>query len=89
MLGEDTEELKKIFEGTSEINTVLKKCKRPLFIIGESALELKNSQFIVEETFNFLKKNNFVNDDWNGFNILSQNASSIGALDLRFFNINE
>ena len=31
-------------------------------------------------------KNKFINEDWNSFNILSQNAATVGALDLNFFN---
>ena len=31
---------------------------------------------------NFLKKNNFINKDWNAFNFLPQNASTVGLIDL-------
>ena len=37
---------------------------------------LKNSK-------NFLKKNNFITKEWNAFNILSQNASTVGLIDLK------
>ena len=87
ILGEDLEELKKIFDGKSEFNKKLSLSQKPLFIIGESALSSKNGKFILEETKNYLNKNNFINEKWNSFNILFQNASSIGALDLNFYNI--
>ena len=32
-----------------------------------------------------MKKNNFINENWNAFNVLLQNASSVGAIDLGFF----
>ena len=33
-------------------------------------------------------KNNFVNDHWNAFNILTQNASRVGAIDLGLYQLN-
>ena len=89
LLGEDIDELKNIFEGKSDISKKLNNAKRPLFIIGESALELKNAEYILNETKNFLVKNNFINDTWNALNILIQNASTVGAIDLKFYNIEE
>ena len=88
ILSEDLLELKKIFDGKSEFSKKLSLSKKPLFIIGESALSTKNGKFILEETKNFLNKNNFINEKWNSFNVLLQNASSVGALDLSFYNIN-
>ena len=89
LLGDDINELKNIIEGKSNINEKLKNAKRPLFIIGESALELKNAKYILEETKSFLIKNNFINDIWNALNILIQNASTVGAIDLKFYNIED
>ena len=62
--------------------------KKPIFIIGESALELKNGKLILEKIKDFLSKKNFINENWNAFNVLNQNASSVGALDLEFYNSN-
>ena len=31
-------------------------------------------------------KNKFINENWNSFNILTQNAATVGALDLNFCN---
>jgi NADH-quinone oxidoreductase subunit G len=89
LLGDDINELKNIIEGKSNINEKLKNAKKPLFIIGESALELKNAKYILEETKSFLIKNNFINDIWNALNILIQNASTVGAIDLKFYNIED
>ena len=89
LLGEDINELKNVIEGKSVFNTELKNKKKPIFIIGESALELANAKYILEQTKNFLIKNNFINDKWNAFNILTQNASTVGAIDLKFYNIKD
>jgi NADH-quinone oxidoreductase subunit G len=56
--------------------------KKPIIIIGESALELKSGKYIFEELKSFLIENNFINKDWNALNVLIQNASTVGLLDL-------
>jgi NADH-quinone oxidoreductase subunit G len=86
IVGNKTEDIQKILDGKSEINDLLKKSKNPLVIIGESALELKSGKYIFEGFKEFLYKNKFINEDWNSFNILTQNAATVGALDLNFFN---
>ena len=87
LLGDDVNDIKKIFEEKSEISKKLKNSKKPIFIIGESVLELKNSKYILEKTKDFLIENNFINEAWNALNILAQNAATVGAIDLGFYNI--
>jgi len=89
LLGDDVDDIKNIFDGKSKINKELKNAKKPIVIIGESILELKNSKYILEKTKNFLIENNFINETWNAFNVLTQNASTVGAIDLGFYNINK
>jgi NADH-quinone oxidoreductase subunit G len=89
LLGEDVNDIKNIFDKKSEISRKLENAKKPIFIIGESVLELKNSKYILEKTKNFLIENNFINETWNAFNILTQNASTVGAMDLGFYNIDK
>jgi len=88
-LGNEVNDIKNIFDEKSEINKKLKNVKKPIFIIGESALELKNSKYILEKTKDFLIENNFINETWNALNILSQNASTVGAIDLGFYSIDK
>ena len=59
----------------------LKSAKKPVFIIGESGLS-SNGEYVLETVKKILKDNNFLNNDWNGLNILHQNASSVGAIYL-------
>ena len=89
LLGDDVNDIKNIFDEKNEINKKIKNSKKPIFIIGESVLELKNSKYILEKTKNFLLENNFINETWNGLNILVQNASTVGAIDLGFYNIDK
>ncbi len=89
IVGKTTEDIKKIINNESEISVRIQKSKHPVVIIGESALEIKSGQYILEGIKKFLFKNNFINDKWNAFNILTQNASTIGAMDLNFFSTEE
>ncbi len=88
-IGNDINSIKDIIEGKSKFNEKLKSSKKPIFIIGESALELKNGQFVLEELKKYLIKNNFITESWNALNILIQNAATVGAIDLGFYNLNE
>jgi NADH-quinone oxidoreductase subunit G len=89
LLGDEINDIKNIFDEKSEISNKLKKATKPIFIIGESVLELKNSKYILEKTKDFLIENNFINEKWNALNILIQNASTVGAIDLGFYNLDK
>jgi len=72
-----------------EISSKIKKSKKPLVIIGESALYGKAGQYVFETLKNFLFSNNFIKKEWNALNILTQQASRVGAIDLGIHSINE
>ena len=82
IIGKNTEDLNNLILGKSELNKKIISSKNPLVIIGESALELESGGFIFEELKDYLFKNNFINKDWNALNILWQNASTVGLIDL-------
>ena len=83
VVGKTTDDLKKILNNEHEFSKKLSASNKPIIIIGESALELESGQFIVEEVKNFLKENNFISKEWNAFNFLAQNASTVGLIDLK------
>ena len=89
IIGEKTEDVKKLIDGENEISRKILNAKYPIVIIGESALELKSGEFILESIKDFLFKNNFITEQWNAFNILTQNASTVGAIDLNFLDIDK
>ncbi len=82
LIGEKTDDIKKILNNENEFSKKLSSSKKPIIIIGESALELKSGEYIIEGFKKFLKKNNFINKDWNALNFLPQNASTVGLIDL-------
>ena len=89
IIGDNTQTIKDIIEEKHEFNKVFNNAKKPLIIIGESALELDSGGFIFEEFKNFLYKKKLISEKWNALNILIQNASTVGALDLKILNNKE
>jgi len=83
IIGKSTNELKNLIDKKGEFSKKLLNAKRPTIIVGESALELKSGKYIIEQLQIFLKKNGFINKDWNAFNFLPQNASTVGLIDLK------
>ena len=89
IIGSHTSIIKEITSGSHEICGEIKKSSRPVVIIGESALKEEKGKYIFETLKNFLNENNFIRDDWNALNILTQQASRVGAIDLGVYCINE
>ena len=83
IIGNRTDEIKKIINNEHEFTKKLLSAKKPIIIIGESALELKSGKYIFEALKKFLLNNNLINENWNSLNILTQNASTVGLLDLK------
>ncbi len=86
IIGDNTQTIKDIIEEKHEFNRVFDTAKKPMIIIGESALELNSGGFIFEELKNFLYQKKLISEKWNALNILIQNASTVGALDLKIIN---
>ena len=83
IIGNKTDDIKKIINKEGEFSKKLIAAKKPIIIIGESALELNSGKFIIHQLKDFLKKNNFITKEWNAFNFLPQNASTVGLIDLK------
>ena len=83
VIGNTTDDLKKILDNEHEFSKKLSSSNKPIIIIGESALELESGKYILEGFKNFLKNNNFISKEWNAFNFLAQNASTVGLIDLK------
>ena len=82
IIGNKTDDIKKIINNDSDFSKKLSSSKKPIIIIGESALETNSGKYIIEGFKRFLKNNNFINKDWNALNFLPQNASTVGLIDL-------
>tara|TARA_B100000686_G_C16717571_1_gene932975 strand:- start:70 stop:1686 length:1617 start_codon:yes stop_codon:yes gene_type:complete len=83
-----TENIKEIVDNKHDLSNIIKDAKKPIIIIGQSALSSHSGKFIFESMKSFLKKNNKINSEWNSLNIISENASTVGSLDLGIYNSN-
>ena len=88
-IGSSTSIIKEIVSGLHEISGKIKKSKKPLIIIGESALYGKAGEYVFETLKSYLSTNNFIREDWNALNILTQQASRVGSIDLGIYSISE
>ena len=85
ILGDNLKILNEIENDKSIFSEKIKLSKNPIIIIGESVLNAKQGSYVLESTKRILKKFNALS----GLNILHQKASSVGALMLQAFNLNE
>ena len=88
-LNGSTEIIKQIVEEKHELSGIIKLSKKPIIAIGQSLLSSKSGKYVFESMKSFLKKNNKINDQWNSLNIISENASTVGSLDLGIFQSND
>ncbi len=83
IIGNSTKDISKLINKESDFSKKFVSSKKPLIIIGESALGLKSGKSIFESIKKFLNDNSFISKDWNALNILIQNASTVGLIDLK------
>ena len=88
VLPNTTKIIKEICENTHEVSNKIINAKKPIVIIGQSALKLKSGKYIFENIKNFLTSNKKINDQWNSLNIISENASTVGGYDLDLISSN-
>ncbi len=83
-LGADASSLKKAL--SSAWGKKLQAAKRPMIIVGSSAVEHPDAKSIFETVGAFVDKNaaNFLTPEWQGYNVLQRAASRAGAYDIGF-----
>jgi len=82
-----TSTIKQIVENNHKIAELIKNSKNPLVIVGESLLRSSSSDYTVNSLQKYLSDNGKISDDWNAFNILTCDASTVGNLDLDLVNL--
>ena len=85
-LNGQTQTIKDIFDGNNEISKKIINADKPLIIIGESLLRSTFSESLFNNIKKFLFKNNKISEEWNPFNVLSCDASTVGNYDLGLTN---
>lgn len=84
-LGDDPMVIDALLQGKHPFSEVLKNAKRPMIILGHSALIRKDAQIIFEKTLALAYQVQAVTDSWNGFNILHYAAARVAGLDMGFY----
>ena len=87
-LSNDISYLNNILNEKSDFLEHLKNAKNPLMLIGSSAINYNDGIEILKICAEICNKFNIVNESQNGFNILNQNISRVGALDIGFYSKN-
>ena len=77
--------IKEIINDQHAVSAKIKEAKKPIIIFGQSALESKFGKYIFESIKFYLIKNKKISDDWNSLNTISENASTVGSLDLSIY----
>ena len=81
-LGEDPSILTAMDSGKSPIVSKLKKAKKPMIILGQGALNRKDSTAILGAVSRIAQETGVVSKDWNGFNVLHTAAARVAGLDM-------
>ena len=85
-LSSDISYLNKIYNDDCDFSKILKNAKKPLIIIGTSALNYEEGGDVLKICSKISCKYKISNKNFNGLNILQQNISRVGALDIGFYN---
>ena len=85
-LSENIDYLNKILNDESIFCENLKKSKKTLIIIGNSAINRDDGEEVLRACSAIYKKFNINKNNFNGFNILQQDISRVGGIDLGFYN---
>ena len=85
-LSDRIEHINDLLNNNSPFSEVLKNSKKSLIIIGNSAINYRDGKEVLNVCSEIAKKYNVANNNFNGFNILQQDISKVGAIDIGFYN---
>ncbi|MBP9752767.1 MAG: NADH-quinone oxidoreductase subunit G [Proteobacteria bacterium] len=83
-LGNSAQLLKEILDKKHPFSKQWFKAKKPMMIIGESALLRRDSNIILKMAQDLCEKANAFNEEWNGFNVLLSQTGIINGLETGF-----
>lgn len=83
-LGQTAKTIKEILDSKCPFSAKLKAAKRPMLILGQAAMNRRDSLTILNVCQKISEKYGLIQDNWNGFNVLHTAAARVGGLDLGF-----
>ena len=85
-LSDSIDHINDLLNNKSSFSKVLENSKKSLIIIGNSAINYRDGKEVLNVCSEIAKKYNISNNNFNGFNILQQDISKVGAIDIGFYN---
>merc|ERR1712224_404558 len=85
-LGTSLDILDSINNGNHMFSEVLNNSKKPMIIVSQDAFSRPDGLEILTLSQKIATKFKMINEDWNGFNVLHNSTSNVGALDLNILN---
>jgi len=85
-LSDNIAHINDLLNNNSPFSEVLKNSKKSLIIIGNSAINYRDGKEVLNVCSEIAKKYSVANNNFNGFNILQQDISKVGAIDIGFYN---
>lgn len=83
-LGDKLKVLEEILSGKHEVVNQIKMSQKPMIILGVQLVSLEDGGDIITLCKLIAEKYNFIQENWNGFNILQTAAARVGGLDVGF-----
>ncbi len=83
-LGDAAKTIKEVLEEKHAFSAQLKAAKRPMLILGQGAMNRRDSLEILNLCQKIAEKYGLIQEGWNGFNALHTAAARVGGLDLGF-----
>ncbi|HKJ74284.1 MAG TPA: NADH-quinone oxidoreductase subunit NuoG [Alphaproteobacteria bacterium] len=83
-LGDSPLILSEIRNGNHAVAEALKSAKRPMLIVGQTALARPDGAAVLAAARAIADSCGLIKDDWNGFNVLHTAAARVAGLDLGF-----
>jgi NADH-quinone oxidoreductase subunit G len=83
-LGAGTESLSELAAGKNSFAEVLKGAKHPIVLVGAGAAARHDGAAVLASAAKLAQDVGAIKDGWNGFGVLHDTASRVGALDIGF-----
>ena len=83
-LGENVSDIDLFMKAKDGFAKRFKAAKKPMIIVGMAAFQREDGLAVHHKLYELAQKFKVVREGWNGFNVLHQAASRVGALELGF-----
>jgi NADH-quinone oxidoreductase subunit G len=83
-IGNTPQSISDLMNGEGAFAAVFKSAKKPMLILGASALARSDGAALHRTVRELAEHFNAIREDWNGFNVLQLAASRVGGIDLGF-----